>query len=92
MAVAALVDPLSTAVAPHGIIGQGFDGLHIEGAKDNYTAGGSGIFMTSAQGEGAIEKTIASYVVDQEDPFSTAFEFGRFDAAEAPPRDVSKLA
>ena len=50
-----------------------------------------GVFATSAQGEGAIEGVVGDYVVDSEDPFSTKFKFGRFDATAAAPRDVSQL-
>lgn len=91
VSVAALVDPLAARVAPHGLIGQGFDGLHIEGKKDDYVPDAHGVFVTSAQGEGAIEGSVGDYVVDRKDPFSTAFKFGRFDAAAAPPRDISQL-
>jgi hypothetical protein len=89
--VAALADPLEAKVAPHGLIGQGYDGLHIEGNKDNYVPNAHGVHVTSAQGEGAIEGSIRDYVVSGADPFSTFFKFSRFDAAVAPPRDTSKL-
>jgi hypothetical protein len=91
VSVAALADPLAAKVAPHGLLGQGFDGLRIEGSKDNYVPDAHGIFVTSAQGEGAIEGTVSDYVVDRADPFSTDFKFSRFGAATAPPRDISKL-
>ena len=91
ISVAALVDPLAARVAPHGLIGQGFDGLHIEGNKDDYVPDAHGVFVTSAQGEGAIEGSVGDYVVDRKDPFSTAFKFGRFDAVAAAPRDISQL-
>ena len=69
----------------------GFDGLHIEGRKDDYVPDAKGVFTTSAQGEGAIEGAVGDYVVGTSDPFSTIFKFGRFDASVAPPRDTSKL-
>jgi hypothetical protein len=89
VAIAARADPLEAHVAPHGLIGQGFDGLHIEGEVDDYVPDENGIFTTTAQGEGAIEGTVADYEVPS--PFATEFKYGRFDAASAPPRDTSKL-
>lgn len=50
-----------------------------------------GVFVTSAQGEGAIEGKIDDYLVDPLDPFSTNFKFGRFEKTTAPPRDISRL-
>jgi len=91
VAVTALTNPLAAAVAPHGILGQGFDGRHIEGAKDNYVPNAKGVFVTSAQGEGAIEGKIDDYLIDPLDPFSTNFKFGRFEKTTAPPRDISQL-
>lgn len=88
--IAALTDALDDQVAPHGLIGQGFDGQKIDGRVDDYVSSvEDGKFTTSAQGEGAIEGTVHDYVVDA--PFSTTFKFGRFGATTAPPRDVSKL-
>jgi hypothetical protein len=92
VAVTALTNPLAAAVAPHGILGQGFDGRHIEGAKDNYVPDAKGVFVTSAQGEGAIEGKVEDYLVDPTNPFSTSFKFGRFDKTTAPPRDTSRLS
>ena len=89
MSIAALTDPLAARVAPHGILGQGFDGLHIDGKQDDYVADDNGVFVTSAQGEGAIEGSVADYVVAS--PFATEFTFGRFGKLAAPPRNVSKL-
>jgi hypothetical protein len=91
VSVVALTDPLAAAVAPHGLVGQGFDGLHIEGKTDNYQPDAAGVFTTSAQGEGAIEGVIHDYIVDSNDPFSAAFKYGRFDARIAAPRDTSHL-
>lgn len=92
VAITALTNPLAAAVAPHGILGQGFDGRHIEGVKDNYVPDASGVFRTSAQGEGAIEGKITDYLIDPMNPFSTNFLFGRFDKSSAPPRDTRRLS
>ena len=86
-----LTDPLGAPAAPHGLIGQGYDGLLIEGKKDSYTADENGVFVTSAQGEGAIEGVVSDYFIDPKDPFSTVFKFSRFGKAKAAPRDVSQL-
>ena len=92
VSIAALTDPLTARVAPHGLIGQGFDGLHIDGKVDSYQPDKDGLFTTSAQGERAIEGNVDGYLVQpQEDPFSTNFKFARFGAQSAPPRDTSKL-
>jgi len=75
-------------VAPHGIIGQSFDGdgVGIDGAIDDYT--GKEI-TTKAMAEGAIEGTAADYKMAS--PFETAYVYSRFDAISAKPRDVTKL-
>ena len=49
------------------------------------------MFVTSANGEGAIEGTPKDYSIDPKDPFSTHFKFGRFNAAKAAPRNTSGL-
>jgi hypothetical protein len=89
LSVAAVADPLSARVAPHGLLGQGFDGLHIEGKQDDFVPDKEGVFVTTAQGEGAIEGTVADYLVAS--PFATGFTFGRFGQVAAPPRNTSKL-
>jgi hypothetical protein len=89
LSVVALADPLAARVAPHGLLGQGFDGLRIEGKKDDYVPDKGGVFVTTAQGEGAIEGSVADYVVAS--PFATDFKFGRFGKLAAPPRNVSEL-
>jgi len=89
--VTALADPLASPVAPHGLLGQGFDLVHVDGKVDDYVPDAKGVFVTSAQGEGAIEGTLSDYVVDPEDPFSTQFKFGRFHSVKAPPRNISAL-
>lgn len=50
-----------------------------------------GIFVTSAQGEGAIEGTIDDYYVGAGDeyPFATRFAFTRFGKSVAPPVRVA---
>ena len=84
-----LYDADHDPVAPHGLIGQSWDGdgVAIDGAQDDYTATE---VTTSAMGEGAIEGSAADYVMD--DKFSTSFKYSRFDATSAKPRDTSKLA
>ena len=92
VAITALIDPLSSVVAPHGLLGQGFDMLHIDGKVDNYMPDREGgVYVTSAQGEGAIEGTVADYTIHSNDPFDTNFKFSRFGKSWAAPRNVSKL-
>lgn len=88
------VRPLTTAVeheavAPHGIIGQTFDGdnLAVSGAQDDYN---KSVVVTSAQGEGAIEGSWEDYIVPS--AFETDFKYGRFSTKAAPARDVTKLS
>ena len=90
ISIKALIDPLKAAVKPHGLIGQGFDGLAIDGATDSYAPNAHGVFTTTAQCEGAIEGTAKDYVVSS--PFATDFKYERFGASSAPSRDVSKLS
>ena len=97
-----LHDIATDAVAPHGIIGQTYDGdgLPKHGRRDRYdvlddgtptaerrTAGG--IVTTRAKGERAIEGTAEMYRVDG--PYDTGFVFSRFDAAVAKIRNVTLL-
>eukprot|EP00316_Scyphosphaera_apsteinii_P022318 CAMPEP_0119345598 /NCGR_PEP_ID=MMETSP1333-20130426/107571_1 /TAXON_ID=418940 /ORGANISM="Scyphosphaera apsteinii, Strain RCC1455" /LENGTH=161 /DNA_ID=CAMNT_0007358075 /DNA_START=830 /DNA_END=1315 /DNA_ORIENTATION=- len=89
--VQALVNPLKLPVAPHGLVGQGFDGYATNGMRDSYIPEGNGEFTTAAQGEGAIEGTVDDYVVASPDPFATAFLYERFYSTVAQQRDVSKL-
>ena len=51
-AIVALSNPLELLVAAHGILGQGFDGVNIEGKKDDYIPNATGVCVTSAQGGG----------------------------------------
>jgi len=78
----------ASAVAPHGLIGQTFDGdnIAVDGAQDDYSGK---TVVTKAMGEGAIEGVASDYAVNS--PFSTNFKFSRFGANKADPRDVSKL-
>ena len=67
------------AVAPHGIVGQSFDGdaLPRKGRVDVYPPlDRPGSFTTSAMAEGAIEGVAADYEVPL--PFATAFAYERF--------------
>ena len=77
-------------VAPHGLVGQSFDGssLAVDGARDPVPRPGLNLTTTN-MGEGAIEGSWRDYLVGS--PFETGFRFSRFNRAEAPPRDVSKL-
>jgi hypothetical protein len=76
-------------VAPHGLVGQTFDGdnIAVDGAQDDYSGK---VVVTKAMGEGAIEGTAPDYVVKS--PFSVDFVYSRFTAEAAVARDVSKLA
>lgn len=89
VAVAGLTDSHDLACAAHGVIGQGFDGLHIEGKKDDYVPGVDGTFVTSAQGEGSVEGDVTDYIVDG--PFAINFTYARFYDLMAPPRDTTLL-
>jgi hypothetical protein len=93
--------PLVT-VAPHGILGQTFDGdgRAVDGRRDTYArlddgrptsarTGVGGTVSTRASAEGAIEGAARDYRMSG--PFATAFRFTRFDARFAAPRNVSKL-
>jgi len=85
-----LHDTSQSKAFPHGIIGQSYDGddVAVFGETDNYKVEGSEM-STEAQGEGAIEGVISQYKMPS--AFSTDFMYSRFDAVEAPPRDVTKL-
>jgi len=77
--------------APHGIVGQSFDGslMAVSGKQDKY--GDAPEFTTEAQAEGAIEGVFTDYVMPT--PFATAFKYARFDTQGAvAPRDVTKLS
>ena len=76
-------------VAPHGLIGQSYDGddVGIDGAVDDYTGD---VVTTKAMAEGAIEGAHSDYKMAS--AFSTTFKYSRFDKTSAKPRDVSKLS
>ena len=79
-----LYDADADVVAPHGIIGQAYDGdsLAVDGRLD---ADKSGESTTAAQAEGAIEGTWEDYIMPSK--FATAYKYSRFDATAAPHRD-----
>merc|ERR1740138_2061896 len=72
------------AVAPHGIIGQGWDGdgQAVDGEEDEFPF--SGEFTTSAMGKGAIEGEPNDYKVPT--PYATDFKYSRYDKTHAAPR------
>mmetsp|Transcript_21774 Transcript_21774/g.38420 ORF Transcript_21774/g.38420 Transcript_21774/m.38420 type:complete len:779 (-) Transcript_21774:401-2737(-) len=84
----ALYDADHDVVAPHGLIGQSWDGddKGVGGKQDDYH--GTDV-TTSAMAEGAIEGVASDY--EMSSPFDTNFKFSRFDATAARPRDVSAL-
>jgi len=86
--IEASYDADSDPVAPHGLIGQSYDGddVAVDGALDNYN--GTEV-TTKAMGEGAIEGVASEYAMAT--AFATSFKYTRFDAASAKPRDVTKL-
>jgi len=88
VSIAPLYNADSDVVAPHGIIGQGYDGdaIGVDGKMD---LDRSAEMTTSAQAEGAIEGVWQDYMMDSE--FSTRFQYSRFDSMAAKPRDVAKL-
>merc|ERR1719235_1701202 len=88
VAIQPLYNADADVVAPHGIIGQSYDGdsLGVDGKMDADKAGES---TTEAQAEGAIEGTWEEYIMAS--PFSTKFKYSRFDATAAPQRDVSAV-
>jgi hypothetical protein len=77
------------AVAPHGIVGQAWDGdgKAIDGEQDQFPT--SGEFTTFAMARGAIEGMPNDYKMMK--PYSTEFKFSRFGLEKAAPRDVAKL-
>merc|ERR1719409_2491481 len=90
VAIQPLYNADADVVAPHGIIGQAYDGdaIAVDGKMDDHKKAGE--VTTEAQAEGAIEGTWEDYIVAT--PFSTSFKYSRFDATAAPHRDVSKLS
>jgi len=88
VAINAKYDADHDVVAPHGLIGQSYDGDEFDfvGKTDDYH--GTEV-TTTAMAEGAIEGVAADYKMTG--PFATAFKYTRFDATAAKPRDASKL-
>ena len=89
IALKPLYDVEKDPVAPHGLIGQSWDGddADYEGARD---LDRSAETTTKAQGEGAIEGVLAEYQLPS--AFATEFKYSRFGVSTpTPPRDVSKL-
>ena len=90
-------------VAPHGLLGQSFDGdaVAVDGARENYYVRVTEL-TTSAQADGAIEGVARDYeLVPATDPFSTRFRYSRFDSVaddvatagrKVRPRDVAALS
>ena len=88
--IAPLYDADHDKIAPHGIIGQSYDGddVGIDGKLDARTESES---TTTAQAEGAIEGHYTDYKMPT--AFATDFKYSRFSAvAPVAPRDASKLA
>jgi hypothetical protein len=86
------VEPLYNAdadpIAPHGLIGQSYDGdgQPVNGKTDDYA---ETEVTTQAMAEGAIEGLASDYKMGGR--FETKFAFSRFDATDAKHRDVAKL-
>lgn len=81
----------SGLVAPHGIIGQTWDGdgIAVDGAQDDYEHSGVEIWTTS-MAEGGIEGDARDYELANK--FAHDFRYSRFESTEyTPPRDVSSL-
>ena len=86
-----LVNVATLKVAPHGLIGQTYDGdgVGVIGKTDDYKTHDNAA-TTSAMGEGAIEGVAADY--EMASKFATHFKYSRYGLTEAKPRDISKLA
>ena len=94
-----LVDPLKpnefgNIIAPHGIIGQAWDGddVGVDGAQDNLgqlrQEQGNEV-TTRAQAEGAIEGTAGDYLM--KNAFATDYKYSRWDVVSAAPRKVDLI-
>ena len=86
--IEALYDADSDPIAPHGLIGQSYDGdkMPMDGELDDYE---SKEVTTTAMAEGALEGVATEYELHHK--FATRFKYSRFDATAAKHRDVSKL-
>jgi len=85
-----LVNVATLKVAPHGLIGQTYDGdgIGVIGKTDDYKTHDNAA-TTSAMGEGAIEGVAADY--EMASKFATHFKYSRYGLTQAKPRDISKL-
>jgi hypothetical protein len=83
------VPEASMAVAPHGIVGQHWDGdgKAINGERDVFPT--SGEFTTYAMAKGAIEGKADDYRMASK--YATDFKFSRFNLKAAAARDVGRL-
>jgi len=83
-----LYDVNADPVAPHGLIGQSYDGDEqgVSGEMDDYT---QDEVTTHAMAEGAIEGKAIDYKMARK--FDVDFTYSRFDKLSAKPRDVSAL-
>ena len=81
----------SLVVAPHGILGQSFDGsgIAVDGAVDPKPQPGE-LMTTKAMAEGSIEGAWQDYVMPS--PYATFFRYSRFGLTKADPRNVSALS
>ena len=86
VSLAPTVDVKTLKVAPHGLIGQSYDGddIGVIGILDDYKPDKDGVITTSAMGEGAIEGVATDY--EMASKFATAFKFSRWGKTEAKPR------
>ena len=84
-----LFDADHAKVAPHGLIGQSWDGddVAVHGQTDDYS---HGEVTTTAMGEGAVEGVAEQY--EMPSGFATDFAFSRFGSTSASPRNVSALS
>jgi len=84
----ALYDADKDRVAPHGLIGQSYDGdgLATDGRKDDYSANE---VTTTAMAEGAIEGDASDYELRHR--FATRFKYSRYDAEVAKHRNVDLI-
>lgn len=81
----------SGVVAPHGLLGQTWDGddVGIDGAQDDYEHSGVEVW-TKSMAEGGIEGDAKEYELASK--FSHEFKFARYDAtAYTPPRATARL-
>jgi len=78
-------------VAPHGLIGQSFDGddVAVDGAIDKGDSDNAEV-TTKAQAEGAIEGHAFEYKMASQ--FATEFKYSRFDSVTASARSVVALS